>query len=41
MVVENKKKIKILSSVYPGDGGMGTTLISEALNFIKNNDLEI
>jgi len=41
MVVKNNKKIVILSTVYPGDGGMGTTLISEILNFIKDKNLEI
>ena len=41
MVVANNKKIAILSSVYPEDGGMGTVFISEILNFIKNKNLEI
>ncbi|NCC70066.1 hypothetical protein EOM09_00585, partial [bacterium] len=41
MVVKNNKKIAILSSVYPEDGGMGTVFISEILNFIKNKNLEI
>ncbi|MCF7906587.1 glycosyltransferase family 4 protein [Patescibacteria group bacterium] len=41
MVVKNNKKITILSSVYPNDGGMGTVFISEILGFIKNGNLNI
>lgn len=41
MVVKNNKKIIILSSVYPNDGGMGTVFISEILEFIKSGSLNI